>query len=129
MLGDNIKKFRTSRNITLNNFAKKINLSSGYLSELENNKVKNPTKSKLDLIANGLGVTVSELVKEDAVVTPYLNKMTLDEGINYYNNYLKSINDDNSGFVRCLQLLEWMNELKELREFKNTMIKAVKTIS
>lgn len=128
MLGDNIRKIRISRNIKLNDFAKNNGLSPGYLSDLENNKVNNPTKSKLDLIAKGLGVPVAELLKDNVLIQQPKNKMSLEDGINYYNDCLKCIeNDDNKN--EYVQLLEWLIELKELREFKDIVIKGVKTIS
>lgn len=65
MLGDNIKRLRKSKNISINSLSKNTKISLGYLSDLENNKAKNPTIDKLEIIAAALGTTTKELLSTE----------------------------------------------------------------
>ena len=65
MLGDNIRKIRKQKNISINNLSKKTGISLGYLSDLENNKAQNPTMDKLKAIASALNVDVEEFLKSE----------------------------------------------------------------
>ncbi|MFT9497206.1 helix-turn-helix domain-containing protein [Anaerosolibacter sp.] len=65
MLGDNIRRERKKKKISINNLSKLSGVSLGYLSDLENNKVSNPTIDKLLKIAYILDVSVDEFFKED----------------------------------------------------------------
>lgn len=65
MIGENIRRIRNNQKLSLNALAKKAGVSSGYLSELENNISKNPTMDKLNKIAEALGVPIDEFFKED----------------------------------------------------------------
>jgi repressor LexA len=64
MIGDNIKAKREAKNMTLSELAKQCNLSVGYLSDIENNKKRNPSYDKLTKIAEVLNVPLNELVEE-----------------------------------------------------------------
>lgn len=63
MIGDNIRFIRKSKKISLNELARRAQMSSGYLSELENNISSNPTMDKLQKIAKALDVSVDEFFK------------------------------------------------------------------
>lgn len=65
MLGDNIRKIRKDKKMSINNLSKKTGISLGYLSDLENNKAKNPSIDKLELIADVLQVSVDIFFKSD----------------------------------------------------------------
>lgn len=56
-----IKKIRESKNISAYKLSKIINVTSSYLSKLENNKFFNPTLETLNKIANALDVNIKEL--------------------------------------------------------------------
>lgn len=56
-----IKNVRESKNITLYRLMKLTGLSYSYLSELENNKVFNPSLNTMYSIANALNVKVDDL--------------------------------------------------------------------
>lgn len=57
----NIKAVRKEKNITVYRLAKITGISRQYLSDLENNKSKNPTVSVLLSIATALNVDVKKL--------------------------------------------------------------------
>lgn len=63
-IGKNIRNLRKANNLTLNELAKKINSSSGYLSDIENNK-NLPSIPKLLEICTALNITLSDFFNED----------------------------------------------------------------
>ena len=83
MIGENIKKLRERKNISLNAFARKCNMSPGYLSDLEKGKKLNPSMDLLDKIASELGVTVQQLLKENIDEADEIDKLEADMKILY----------------------------------------------
>jgi transcriptional regulator with XRE-family HTH domain len=65
MLGDNIKQYRLDRKLSLNRLAKLSGISPSYLSELENNISANPSREKLERIAEILTVNLEDFYKEE----------------------------------------------------------------
>lgn len=65
MLGDNIRKIRKEKKISINKLSELTGISLGYISDLENNKATNPSVDKLNLIANVLNVNVDAFFKDD----------------------------------------------------------------
>ncbi|EHN15808.1 helix-turn-helix domain-containing protein [Clostridium sporogenes] len=65
MLGDNIKKFRIEKGLSLNKLAKMCDISPSYLSDLENNKSYNPSTEKLNKLAEQLNVRIEDFYKTD----------------------------------------------------------------
>lgn len=65
MLGNNIRKIRKEKGISINKLSKLSGVSLGYLSDLENNNAKNPTMDKLKSIATVLEVSVNELLSTE----------------------------------------------------------------
>lgn len=61
-LGENLKKIRTSKNITQTELAETLNVDKSFISNLENGK-NNPTLSTIVNLAKVLSVTTSELFK------------------------------------------------------------------
>ena len=58
-----LKKMRTCKNLTQVALSEKIGIQTTYLSDLENAK-KEPCLRVIDMLATGLGVTVSALFKD-----------------------------------------------------------------
>ncbi len=56
-----IKNVRESKNITLYRLMKLTGLSYSYLSELENNKVFNPSLKTMHIIATALNIKIDDL--------------------------------------------------------------------
>ena len=69
MLGDNIRKIRKDKKISINKLSKATSISLGYLSDLENNKSKNPSFEKLNTIAKALGVPVNVFFDNENIET------------------------------------------------------------
>ncbi len=63
-LGDKLRSLRKQRNLSLQELAKLADCPPSYLSMIENNKV-DPSISRLKKIAEGLGITIIDLFRED----------------------------------------------------------------
>ena len=61
-LGDQVVKLRQKRGLSLERLAYEAGISKGNLSDIENGK-KDPRLSTLLLIASGLDISVSSLLK------------------------------------------------------------------
>jgi repressor LexA len=97
MIGDNIRKIRDTKGLTINELSTKAKVSLGYLSDLENNNSTNPSAKTLQKIADALEVTVPDFyksvdslfVKEEGAPYNYLGNLTeikdtpLERAINY----------------------------------------------
>ncbi len=64
-LGSRIRALRQERGYSLRRLAGEIDLSPGYLSQLERGEAENPSKQVLEKVAEGLGVHVSRLLGEE----------------------------------------------------------------
>jgi transcriptional regulator with XRE-family HTH domain len=65
MLGENIKRIRTSRKLSINALAKLCHMSPGYISDIEKNKKQNPTQEILGKVASALGVNIQDFYDEE----------------------------------------------------------------
>ena len=61
-LGKNLKRIRTSKDISQGDIARTLGVSRGYISNIENGKM-NPTLSTITSLAKAIKVSVSELLK------------------------------------------------------------------
>lgn len=98
-LGKNIKYYRKRKNISLQSLANDVEVSSSFLSQIENGK-NEPSLTTLKKIAGCLDVTVSTLLGENENVRQKLikhsnrHKLTnLWEGINI--EFLSAIDEEN----------------------------------
>lgn len=66
MIGKNIKRIRESLNMGVNETARKIGMSSGYLSALERGEKKNPSTKTLEKIADAFEVPLDYLTRKSA---------------------------------------------------------------
>lgn len=63
-IGDNIRRIAKEKNISFYRICKNCKISNSYMSDLANNKRKNPSIDILKRISNELGVSIEELIKE-----------------------------------------------------------------
>ena len=61
-IADNLKKFRTQKELSLEKVARLADLSLNTVVKIENGTNKNPTIDTLSKIAKALGVKVDDLV-------------------------------------------------------------------
>jgi transcriptional regulator with XRE-family HTH domain len=66
MIGKNIQKLRTARNLTLNVLSERSGVSKAMLSQIETDKV-NPTLATVWKIARGLSVDLHDLLDSNAI--------------------------------------------------------------
>jgi transcriptional regulator with XRE-family HTH domain len=65
-VGEQIRKLRTDKKLTLDKLAEDAGLSKSYLWELENKNPPRPSAEKLAGLAKALGVTVDFLMGADS---------------------------------------------------------------
>lgn len=69
-LGASLRRLREARDLTLRDIEAQTQLSSGYLSLLENDKVKHPKPPVLYKLAQTLGASYSDLMGLAGYITP-----------------------------------------------------------
>jgi transcriptional regulator with XRE-family HTH domain len=79
MFGRILKENRLNAGLTLREFAGRINISPGYLSDLENEKVAPPSETVILKMAMVLGVDKAELLKAAEKVDPELSEYVAQE--------------------------------------------------
>ena len=62
-LGTRIKRVRKLKQISQVDLERKTGIKREYLSKIENEELKNPTIKTLSKIAEGLGISLTELVE------------------------------------------------------------------
>ena len=65
-IGKKIKELRTLHNLTQEELANRLELSKGYISQLENDLTE-PSVSTLEDIVLALGTTLSDFFKEEDI--------------------------------------------------------------
>lgn len=108
MLGDNIKKIRESRGLSINAVAKESNISAGYLSDIEKNNKLNPSNEILESISKSLNVTVSDLYKEDRKPDE-IDQMEEDFKI-LYKKMKKISPSDREKIMKMIEIFESEND-------------------
>lgn len=147
MLGDNIRKIRKSKSISVNNLSKIAGISLGYISDLENNKAQNPTLDKLKTIASALGVEVEEFFKSELVSAEKLkewDKKYNKDGIGNSKKVVSTLNIIPVKFTSSIEARKYiamhqifaskafkLNEMpdKVILDFANEILKQMKLIS
>ncbi len=61
MRGNNLKKIRTSKNLTIRELSEKTGISAGYLCHLENGTRSNPSKDVMEKISKALNKNIMEI--------------------------------------------------------------------
>lgn len=62
-IGERLREIRKNKNMTLKDIAKKINTSTGFLSDIENNK-SIPSINKLEDICNALNISLGTFFRD-----------------------------------------------------------------
>ncbi len=95
-IGNNVKKIRKDRGLTIDELSIKANVSKSMISEIERG-IRNPSITTLWNIANSLKIPLNYLLKEDKTHTAAIYKMTDVDAIgdNGFNCYpLLSFDED-----------------------------------
>lgn len=64
-IGDRLKDLRKKKNIRLNEVERCTGICSSYISQIENNHIKNPSSKKMKLLANFYQIDLSLLLDEE----------------------------------------------------------------
>jgi transcriptional regulator with XRE-family HTH domain len=88
MLGDVIRKIRTTKKMTIKKIAAEAGVTSSLLSQIENNKA-NPSVNSLMAIAKALKVPMSALFNDEPVSNPVIRAgkrkfLKTQSGVTYY---------------------------------------------
>ncbi len=94
-LGDRIRKLRDQRELTQGQLAQGSSVSQGYLSQLENGEVKNPSAAVLLRVAQAVNVDPDELFE----AAGYPTVRTLRET---YQRYESTIDDELLSYLASL---------------------------
>ena len=62
-IGENIKRARAKLGLTQDDLARKADIKYTALTKIESGVVKNPSVQTMAKIAEGLGITIYELIK------------------------------------------------------------------
>ena len=113
-LGDKIHDLRAKRGLTQGQLANSASLSQGYLSQLENGEVKNPSAAVLYRLARAIRVNADELFEAAGYPTAQSLRET-------YQLYESNIDPDLLQYVRRLtrerqrRLLRLLQGMESLR--------------
>jgi len=104
LIGDNIVKIRKSKGMSLSLCAKKIGISSGYLSDIENNIKKNPSVKVLEKISFVFEISIGTLLSNEEKLSlindtinkyqaskPYTEEVEIDAETNLLMNDIKKL--------------------------------------
>ena len=98
-----IKNVREAKNITLYRLMKLTGLSYSYLSELENNKVFNPSLKTMYTIANALNVKVDDL---------FYSKLDLEKLREEMHNRIEMFGIDSKEVLEISQIIDLLINVK-----------------
>lgn len=107
MLGENIKKIRTSKKMTLRELGQLCNMSHGYISDIENGRATNPGYDKLEIIAKALDVNISALIDDNINAEASIN---VDEDFKELYEKIKNLDETKKTLIR--NLIEEFNKNK-----------------
>ena len=94
-LGDRIRKLRDERELTQGQLALSSSVSQGYLSQLENGEVKNPSAAVLLRVAQAINVDPDDLFAAAGYPTVRTLRAT-------YERYESTIDDELLGYLASL---------------------------
>jgi transcriptional regulator with XRE-family HTH domain len=95
-IGENLKKIRKNRNLTMDVLSKESDVSKSMISEIERG-IRNPSITTLWKIANALKTPLNYFLKEDDLSSPTIYKMNEQlsiEGENYCFYPLMDFDED-----------------------------------
>jgi transcriptional regulator with XRE-family HTH domain len=79
VFGKTLKENRMNAGLSLREFAGRIDISPGYLSDVENEKVAPPSETVILKMATALGVDKAEFLKAAEKVDPELSEYVAQE--------------------------------------------------
>ena len=65
MIGENLRYYRKEKNMSMRDLSKKSNVSSSYISDLENGKNNKPSVDVVEKLADALKIPVTKLLLDE----------------------------------------------------------------
>ncbi len=103
MIGDNIRKIRLAKGLSMSALARKVSVSVGYLSDIEKGHKNNPSMNFLTKIADALNVPIDYLMRtsvaamiEDKVVELDITFKDLAQKANVSTDYIDNLDNINA---------------------------------
>jgi transcriptional regulator with XRE-family HTH domain len=90
-IGENIKKYREIRGLTLPDLAERAGVSKAFLWEIESGKSKRPGAEVLFRIADALGVTIAHLMGRQPSAQKELIEPEINDGLRAFINERKRL--------------------------------------
>ena len=107
MFGKRLKELRESRGLSLSELAAQSGVAKSYLSNMERDKMTNPSLEVMTKIASVLDITPQLLISQDKDVNKeqsVLERLALAEGIN--QEQLKE-------YKELIEFIKWRSSKKE----------------
>ena len=128
-LSAKLRELRTKNNLTLKELSTKSGISVSFISDIENER-RNPSIETLKILADALGVSADEFLKDNSSTKPEntkpeLNKKDLKDISKDVASIMKKLNDGEAG-PTYYNDTEMKEEDKEL--FRSALELALKTI-
>ena len=129
-LSAKLRELRTKNNLTLKDLSAKSGISVSFISDIENGR-RNPSIETLKTLANALGVSADEFLKDSSTNTKSkdtkteLNKRDLKDIAKDVDSIMKKLNNDEAG-PTYYNDIEMKEEDKEL--FRSAIELALKNI-
>jgi transcriptional regulator with XRE-family HTH domain len=129
-LSAKLRELRTKNNLTLKELSAKSGISVSFISDIENGR-RNPSIETLKTLADALGVSADEFLKDSSNNTksentkPELNKKDLKDISKDVDSIMKKLNNGEAG-PTYYNDIEMKEEDKEL--FRSALELALKTI-
>lgn len=77
-LGSDLRTAREVKNLSLRDMEEKTGISNSYLSQLENDKVKEPSPNVLHDISDAYGIPYVDLMEKAGYIVPKRDKTAVD---------------------------------------------------
>ena len=131
MIGENVKAIRQSRGLSQRDFADKLGVSSGVITNLEYNKLSNPEKKMplLRLISDTFGIPLEWILSEDPGPVPLPAQNERDKEMEKIGAVLQSDDPVVRGFLSwygerteqekkeiCRYVLEFAEKIKQAQK-------------
>jgi len=102
ILSQNIKRFRSYRNLSQAEFAEKVNISIPFLSDIENGK-KWGSPATLIKIADALNIETYELLKPETIIPDSAENILEKYTADIYRSFGETLNNIQQDYIKQIK--------------------------
>ena len=102
ILSQNIKRFRSYRNLSQAEFAEKVNISIPFLSDIENGK-KWGSPATLIKIADALNIETYELLKPETIIPDSAENILEKYTADIYRTFGDTLNNIQQNYIKQIK--------------------------